>query len=60
MSRLNDKDEAQMLLVFRDFYEISLVGIEGLCFDLLGSTLTEKVREAVPKAAAEVISLLAL
>ena len=40
--------------------EISLVGIEGLCFDQLGADLTEKVREAVPKAAAEVISLLAL
>lgn len=37
--------------------KISLVGIEGLCFDQLGVDLTDKVREAVPRAAAAVISL---
>lgn len=36
---------------------ISLVGIEGLCFDQLGVGLTAEVKAAVPKAAEAVLSL---
>lgn len=38
--------------------EISLVGIEGQCFDQLGVSLTIEVKNAVPRAAAAVIRLL--